>query len=696
MIVKEVLKLNSNWSCIVDENSKLKIEDIGKFSNIKLDEMKVPSNWELEGLHNYSGVVWFIKYFSVSQKEIIKNLKILEFNGVDYNADVWLNDEYLGTHEGYFQKFFFDVSEKIKSENRIVVKVNSPKEDVEKHWPLKKQLIKGIFNHHDCRPGGWSKVHGQDRNTGGIWNDVQIIFSNKAYIENLKVRPQINYEKNSALLLVELNLFFQKNYLFANEELVKIKITNPSGKILYKNFKINFPTLSENFSFAFEINDIALWWTWDLGKQNLYTITIESELFPTYETVFGIREVYLDDEENFYLNKKRLFLRGTNIIPEQFLSSLTEKRIQRQVALMREANINAVRIHAHVNRDEYYSELDKAGILVWQDFALQWTYDESEEFLINAVGQIKEMVRGLYNHPSIAFWCCHNEPGEQVKKLDSYLYDAVLSEDNSRVVRKASNYEEHAYDGWYWGNKEHYAATPMGPLVTEFGAQALPILSTLKKIFPNDNLNKPDWEKWKYHNFQYEQTFNVAKIEMGKSIQDFVKNSQQYQSDLLHTAINFYRREKSNRINGIFQFMFIDCWDSITWSVVDYHENPKLGYHTLKKVYQPLFVSINLRQEIYGDDVPLQIDIWIINDLHIEFKKCKLIFRINGTQFGEIFINNIAPDAVKFIRYEEIKIPFPKETKNGLHQIDVELYDSKEEIISTNDFKIELRKRIKG
>ena len=94
-------------------------------------------------------------------------------------------------------------------------------------------------------------------------------------------------------------------------------------------------------------------------------------------------------------------MRGTNIIPEQLLSKLTNSKIKKLVAWIKEANINIVRIHAHVNRQELYSELDKAGILVWQDFALQWTYDTSPEFKANAVSQIKDMVNQFYNHPSM-------------------------------------------------------------------------------------------------------------------------------------------------------------------------------------------------------------------------------------------------------------------------------------------------------
>src|SRR5690606_16483913 len=225
-----------------------------------------------------------------------------------------------------------------------------------------------------------------------------------------------------------------------------------------------------------------LWWSYDVGEPALYSIQISSEVFEEQKLLYGIREVKLDENGQFFINNKSLFLRGTNIIPAQFLSDLSAEKIKRITQLIKNANINIVRVHAHVNRKELYEEFDKNGILVWQDFPLQWTYDESKNFYEDAQRQIKEMVNHLYNYSSVAFWCCHNEPGHQIDTLDKQLHKAVESEDQTRIIRTASNYEEHAYDGWYWGNKEHYAAAPMGPLVTEFGAQGIPTLNTLKKF----------------------------------------------------------------------------------------------------------------------------------------------------------------------------------------------------------------------
>lgn len=678
-------KLNGIWNYILDGSSELLIEQIN--SKVNLGEfsgfMNIPSNWELEDLKNFSGTVWFIRNFdnseSLGQKKIV-------FGGVDYFAEVWINDDYIGSHEGYFQSFDFLIknSTLIPKNNTLIVKVTSPKEEAGNVWPDRKQLIKGIFNHHDCRPGGWSLANGQDKNTGGIWNDVKLVIEKDIIIDSLKLQPIISNG------MVEIKIEFEYKSFLQKQTKVETKIQIKSGSCKAQTTKVifDFNPISGQAIAIIKVENPEFWNPWELGKPTLTKINITSKYFNNLTTTLGIRDVKLSEKSEFIINGKRLFLRGTNIIPEQFLSNLTNSKIKKLVAWIKEANINIVRVHAHLNRQELYSELDKVGILVWQDFALQWTYDTSTKFKVNAVSQIKDMVNQFYNHPSIVFWCCHNEPGEQIETLDNYLFNAVKEEDQSRIVRKASNYEEHPYEGWYWGNLEHYAAAPMGPLVTEFGAQAIPELSSLKRILSEKDISKLNWEKWEYHNFQYEQTFNLADIPLGENILEFISNSQNYQSELVCKAINFYRRKKNDGITGIFQFMFIDCWDSISWSVIDYYGKKKLGYSEMRKNYEPLYISLNLKKSKYQVGAELFMDLWIINDLHSKFSNLTLTVSIENNELVRIKKVLIEEDSVQYLDDKRFKIRLPKKEIESL--LSVKLMDSKNKIVCESNEKIKI------
>ncbi len=685
------INLNGEYFFVKDSLEKFKIEQIkDAFENNQTDgTMTVPVNWELAGLHNFNGAVWFIKKFEMNF--LHEDLSRLHFLGVDYFADVWLNWHFIGRHEGYFSPFSFNVSKFLERENILVVRVSSPYEEPEAVWPDKKKLIKGIFSHHDCRPGGNSKEYGQDQNTGGIWNDVFLELGSKTILQNIKIISTVNEDKSKAYLKVEIILLTDNNV--SNQILITFQIISPADEIFEYEYVYNLKSGTNKTNFDFTISSPQLWWSWDLGKANLYRLKISSEYFPSQEIPFGVREFHLDEQQQFFINGEKLFLRGTNIIPAQFLSDFKKDNIEKVVSLMREANINIVRVHAHVNRKEFYDECDKQGVIVWQDFSLQWTYDDSDKFKLEAIKQIKEMVNHLYNHASIAVWCCHNEPGSQICPLDPSLEQAVYSEDISRIVRRASNYEEHAYDGWYWGDKEHYAAAPMGPLVTEFGAQGLPELDSLKKIVGDKNLLTPNWQEWEYHNFQTDQTFNIAKIKMGNSIETFIENSQEYQSDLLKTAIDYYRRKRFNGINGIFQFMLIDCWASITWSVVDYYYKKKKAYETLKNCYQPVYISINVRQDQYFAGKKLLLDIYLINDLHFDFGNCDLKFYLDGNEVHQINNLNLKNNQMVFINYESLAITIPQGFRTGNYKMILKLFNNNTgDEISYNGFNFSVIK----
>ncbi len=626
-----IISLNGLWNYRKDPTGTGRFEDYLTDEG-EWKEMSIPNNWQLAGVDDYCGVIWFKRTFSKPEEVEGKEVWI-KFYGVDYFADVWLNGEHIGSHEGYFQPFKFNVTPLIEEENILLVRVDSPYEEPRKVWPAHKTLIKGIFGHHDCRPGSSDPEKGQTKNTGGIWNKVELVISDKVRLEGMKVSPCI-LKSGKAILTTNLKI--------ANDETTPVE-----AKVAIDIVPANFKS-EETYALAKEVrlnpgeNEIVfvktiekpyLWNTWDHGEPNLYklksAISREDKIVAQSETEFGIRSIEIDKDWRWFLNGKQIFVRGTNIIPTQWLSEYDAEMINKDMELLKGANINGVRIHAHVNREEFYAACDSAGILVWQDFALQWGYQASDAFANKAVTQIKDMVRCFYNHPSIVVWCCHNEPTHNRHVLDPVLEIAVKEEDGTRFVTPASDFSQHTYPGWYWGSMEDYIALPQAPFVNEFGAPALPNLNMVKEMFTEEELNpqtQKDWKKWAYHDFQYDQTFNVAHIDRGENIEEFIANSQKYQYDLLKFAIENYRRAKYSRITSLFQFMFVDCWPSITCSVVDYYRQPKRGYEALRLAYQPVLVSMSVtrRKMEIGSIFGLIERIAVVNDLYEEFKGATL------------------------------------------------------------------------
>ena len=167
---------------------------------------------------------------------------------------------------------------------------------------------------------------------------------------------------------------------------------------------------------------------------------------------------------------------------------------------MVDANINSICVHAHLERPEFYDLADELGVLVWQDFPLQWGYTDTRSFRDEALAQAADMVTQYGNHPSIGLWCMHNESPhamEWMKKrspdqnlaLDEALTSRVRELDPSRIVHRDSGTGDgHHYFGWYEGALEDMATADVEPLVTEYGAASLPGLETLRTMFDDTAL----------------------------------------------------------------------------------------------------------------------------------------------------------------------------------------------------------------
>ncbi|MER3425974.1 MAG: beta-galactosidase, partial [Thermoleophilia bacterium] len=185
--------------------------------------------------------------------------------------------------------------------------------------------------------------------------------------------------------------------------------------------------------------------------------------------------------------------------------------------------------------------------------------------------------------------------------------------DPTRPVKEASDFREHPYPGWYYGHLRDFLALPGAPLPSEFGAQALPRAELLRKIF-KEKAWPPDFSLWSYHNFQPHETFRVAGVRMGESLEEFVEQSQAYQAHLIRFAIHAYRRAKG-RVTGYFHFMLVEPWEGITWAVVDVERVPKRGYFALKEASSPVLLSLEpYRETLAPGDFPL-MEAWLISDL---------------------------------------------------------------------------------
>jgi beta-mannosidase len=177
-----------------------------------------------------------------------------------------------------------------------------------------------------------------------------------------------------------------------------------------------------------------------------------------------------------------------------------------------------------------------------------------------------------------------------------------------------------------------YAKPTNQPLITEFGAQALPNLPSLKKIFSEAELFPTDeatWEKWKYHNFQPHETFDIAGVEQGKNTAEFIQNTQNYQVQVIQFAAEAYRRQRFQPVSAIFQFMLTECWSSVNWGAIDYWRQPKPGYDALRIAYQPVLPSVDRSKQAWTLGEAVHLNAWLINDQWQDFPNAVVTYTVH-------------------------------------------------------------------
>ncbi|MGE5109975.1 MAG: glycoside hydrolase family 2 protein [Acidobacteriaceae bacterium] len=668
--------------------------------------MPIPSNWHLNGLPNFNGRVRFEREFDFRQHLDPDDRAFIVLHGVDYFATVEINGAVVGHHEGYFQQFEFDITREVRQgRNRIAITVDAPMEEPGTVWPDHKRLIKGIFSHWDCKPGSTDEKTGQDGTSAGIWNHVEIQVRHRAWLGVTKIHPYLydrkeipGHEKDpgkDAQIYISTEVAASR----PGRYVVSAQIAGATA-----SSKVDLGEAGGTVVLTVHLENPKLWWTWDLGEPYLYDALLnvadeQGHVVFTRKVPFGVRSITLDEATGEWrLNGVRFFIRGTNIVPDMWLAHYTPERIAKDIQLLKNAYINGVRICVHVNREELYDALDKAGIIAWQDFPLQWDYVQSTEFMQEAARQLRDMIRQFYNHPSIITWVCQNEStAYNVNVMDPYLAKVGAQEDSSRPVRPVSHFREHLYEGWYGGDYHNYAETPGGPIISELGAQALPSLAETEKMF--GKTWPPDWKKLAYHDFQYDMTFHTAKLPMPQGWEQFVENSQRYQAELLKYAIEHYRRVKYQKLGSFFQFQFVDCWPSITWSVVSYDRVPKAAYTAMTQAYQPVLISADFGSPIISRGnsktsapVGLQITakVWIINDNHsaIEGATYEAHLRRGDQDFviakSEKPVNVPADDV---IRAETLYGALPQNAEPGAYDLLLTL-SAKGQVISRNSYPV--------
>lgn len=494
-------------------------------------------------------------------------------------------------------------------------------------------------NERETLGGVWARWDGMDPriNPGGIFRPVALIRCGPVRLRSLGVEASPSVDCRATALF----------YSLAGRDVTLRGLARPvgfEGPWTHFDITLRLKPGETRVEIPFSLSGPKLWWTRDRGEQPLYEFRLSGPGF-LEKVRFGVRSVEMRGWQ-LYLNGERLFLRGVNYLPtDAYPARATVKRLRDDARLLTDLDLNAVRVHAHVAETAFYDACDELGILILQDFPLQWTHRKS--VLKTAVRQAGEMARLLGHHPSVGVYLAHDEPFYvappekwsplgllrtvievvlprwalwQRRTLDPAVVGALQEEDPTRPVIEAAGHPlttNHLYFGWYYGRFRSLEKTVrllrgFSRLPTEYGAQALPHPDSLEEIWPIGT--EPDWQTLATR-YRLQRSRMELYTPYRGDRNAYIRESQDYQAELLKHATELFRQRKYRPTGGTFAFMLNDPAPAISWSVIDWRRRPKSGYEALKQAMSPLLFCAGYPEEAYRAGETLDLPLFVVNDL---------------------------------------------------------------------------------
>ena len=631
--------------------------------------------------------------FKISKDELNNQNAILQFEGLDTYAEVFLNNIKILDANNMFRTWKVEVKNNLKvgkNNLKIVFKsaVEIGKAKAQKlpyTLPEKNRIFSRKAQYHF----GWD--WGPRFATSGIYRPIKLLFWNNATIENVK------YEQEEL-----------------NESIAKLNFKITINCQVTGNYNLKINEIQKSFELKKGINSIVLpyeikkpklWWTNGLGQANLYPFEInlskDKAQLSFKKLNIGLRTIELIQEKDgfgksfyFKLNGKPVFMKGANYIPpDSFLPRATDSVYKSIVKNAVDANMNMLRVWGGgvYADDAFYDECDKNGILVWQDFMFACAmYPGDDDFLGNVKKEVIDNVTRLQNHPSIALWCGNNENDEGWKnwgwqkqykysKQDSTKiwndYEALFHKLIPKTLDSLLSPKENRYwpsspsigwgkkesltqgDSHYWGvwwGKEPFEVykQKVGRFMSEYGFQGMPNMETLEKIIPKEDLNFAS-EAFKNHQkhptgFETINEYMARDFPVPNSLEKYNYVSQILQAYGMKIGIEAHRLAKPYCMGSLY-WQLNDCWPVTSWSTVDYYGNWKASHYQVKESFAPTLLVVTETLDglsVIGCNDNLEIQNGTLNAKLIDFsgkelwtssKDCLLDFEKNTNCMNILF-----------------------------------------------------------
>ena len=596
--------------------------------------------------------------FQVSEDQLARECAVLDFEGLDTYADIYLNGSLLKSTDNMFVGYVLPVKEVLrKGENRLQVYFHSPIRKTLPQWETNGFVYPADNDHSDKRVSVFSRKapysYGWDWGirlvTSGIWRPVTLTFYDAARVEDYYVKQvSVTEERAEMENILELNSVSHT----PRKAVVEVSCSYKDGAKAVERKEITLQPGRNEISVPMEIEHPHLWMPNGWGEAALYdfeiALKVDGKVVASERKRVGLRDirVVLEDDKDgkafyFVVNGKPMFAKGSNLIPnDALLPNITTERYRRLMQDVKEANHNLIRVWGGgiYEDDRFYDLADEMGILVWQDFIFACTaYPSDPNFLRRVAEEAEYNIKRLRGHACLAMWCGNNEIYEGMRywgwkrkyapevyaqmqegydKLFHQLLPGMVKElDGDRFYMHGSPYESnwgrphswkiadsHNWGTWYGRKPFETLDTELPRFMSEFGFQSMPEMKNIATFAePKDHALESEvmnaHQKATIGNALIRKTMALY-YEVPEDFEELVYVGQVLQGFGVRHGIEAHRRNRPYCMGSLY-WQLNDSWPVVSWSSIDYYGNWKALHYQGRRAFAP--VLLNAFKE--GDDL---------------------------------------------------------------------------------------------
>jgi exo-1,4-beta-D-glucosaminidase len=576
----------------------------------------------------------------------------LNFDGIHYRADVWLNGQPVANaHEivGSFSRYRLNVTNQVRydEKNCLAVRIHQmdhpgiPDAQLDilgKDRQYRKDSMKDVglamFIGYDCMPPV------PDRNMG-LWQEVYLEFTGPVDIRDPFVATRLPLPKTSpadltvTAELVNTTASRQTGLLVGTLQETGGKFQQP---VVLEPGETKHVTFLPEQHAALRVREPRLWWPRNYGPQNLYHLTLRfhggAQAASEKRATFGIRQVTKELYEldgahglRLHVNGQKIFCRGGYIQPE-ILFDWDAKRMEAELRYLAEANLNLLYFEDIPNPpDEFLDLCDRLGLMFGNCFyGCYWMtpgsgYPVDLELL--ARGTV-DIIKRYRNHPSLVLYMAMDE-GETREDVYLRWRKEILAHDGTRLFIPSGSFPDYRKDVPAWIKPD----TPVGMndyppksyglvepsqfyrwvrenrnwmFMMESGSASLPPIDSLRRFLPDletalpSSARYPLTDAWAHHgaNAYYKPYDDTLRRIFGqpRSVADYCWKGHLLTADQHRAMYEAANHRMWDVTSGFSEWKVNACWPSVQWQIYDWYLKPMVSYYYIKKACEPLHVQL--------------------------------------------------------------------------------------------------------